>query len=117
MLKKWIVSLLLAFSLSTFAAFAADKININTASADELQLLDGVGPSTANAIVQYREQNGAFASVEDLVNIKEMEKVRSLTSPFFAPLLLKSNRICSHHCRLSLNHQFFFEFFMQFLLF
>jgi|TARA_R110000823_G_scaffold292169_1_gene410971 competence protein ComEA len=70
MFKKWIVALLLAFSLSSFAAFAADKININTASADELQLLNGVGPSTANAIVQYREQNGAFGSVEDLANIK-----------------------------------------------
>lgn len=73
MFKKWIVALLLAFSLSSFAAFAAfaaDKININTASTDELQLLNGVGPSTANAIVQYREQNGAFGSVEDLANIK-----------------------------------------------
>ena len=70
MFKKWIISLLLAFSISSFAAFAADKININTASADELQLLSGVGPSTANAIVDYREQNGAFGSVEDLVNIK-----------------------------------------------
>ncbi|WP_439503752.1 ComEA family DNA-binding protein [Methylophaga sp.] len=70
MFKKWIVSLLLAFSLSSFAAYAADKININTASADELQLLNGVGPSTANAIVEYREQNGAFANVEDLANIK-----------------------------------------------
>jgi len=81
MLKKWIVSLLLAFSLSTFAAFAADKININTASADELQLLDGVGPSTANAIVQYRDENGAFDSVEDLVNIKGIgeKKVASLS--------------------------------------
>lgn len=70
MFKKWIISLLFALSISSFAAFAADKININTASADELQLLNGVGPSTANAIVDYREQNGAFASVEDLVNIK-----------------------------------------------
>lgn len=70
MFKKWIVALLLAFSLSSFAAFAADKININTASADELQLLNRVGPSTANAVVQYREQNGAFANVDDLVNIK-----------------------------------------------
>ncbi|HAO26183.1 MULTISPECIES: helix-hairpin-helix domain-containing protein [unclassified Methylophaga] len=70
MFKKWIISLLLAFSLSSFAAFAADKININSATADELQLLDGVGPSTADAIVQYREQNGTFSSVDDLVNIK-----------------------------------------------
>ena len=69
MFKKWIISLLLALSLSSFSALAADKININTASADELQLLNGVGPSTANAIVQYREQNGAFVSV-NLVNVK-----------------------------------------------
>lgn len=80
MFKKWIISLLLAFSLSSFAAFAADKININSASADELQLLDGVGPSTANAIVEYREQNGAFASVDDLVNVKGIgeKKVASM---------------------------------------
>ncbi|MCB2428442.1 ComEA family DNA-binding protein [Methylophaga pinxianii] len=80
MFKKWIISLLLAFSLSSFAAFAADKININRASADELQLLDGVGPSTANAIVEYREQNGAFASVDDLVNVKGIgeKKVASM---------------------------------------
>lgn len=70
MFKKWIFSLLLIFSLSSVAAFAADKININTASADELQLLDGVGESTANAIIQYREQNGEFSSVEDLMNVK-----------------------------------------------
>lgn len=80
MFKKWIISLLLAFSLSSFTAFAADKININRASADELQLLDGVGPSTANAIVEYREQNGAFASVDDLVNVKGIgeKKVASM---------------------------------------
>lgn len=80
MFKKWIISLLLAFSLSSFAAFAVDKININSASADELQLLDGVGPSTANAIVEYREQNGAFVSVDDLVNVKGIgeKKVASM---------------------------------------
>lgn len=79
MFKKWIVALLLAVSLSSFAAFAADKININTASADELQQLNGVGPSTANAIVQYREQNGAFANVDDLVNIKGLGEKKVAT--------------------------------------
>lgn len=77
MFKKWIISLLLAFSLSSFAAFAADKININSASADELQLLDGVGPSTANAIVEYREQNGAFASVMIWSMSKELVRKKS----------------------------------------
>jgi len=81
MFKKWIISLLFVFSLSSFAAFAAEKININNASADELQLISGVGPSTANAIVQYREQNGSFGSIDDLVNVKGIgeKKVANLT--------------------------------------
>lgn len=70
MFKQWIVAFLLSFSLITGAAFAADRINLNTASAEELELLDGVGPSTAAAIVEYRQANGAFSTVEDVVNVK-----------------------------------------------
>lgn len=44
-------------------------VSINTATIDELQTLPGVGPSTAQAIVEDREQNGAFASVEDLMRV------------------------------------------------
>lgn len=44
-------------------------VNINTASAAELQSLPGVGPSTAEAIVKDREANGAFASPEDLMRV------------------------------------------------
>lgn len=44
-------------------------ININTAAVDELDLLDGIGPSTANKIVEYREKNGTFKSKEDLCNV------------------------------------------------
>ncbi len=45
-------------------------ININTATAIELEQLPGVGPSTSKAIIAYREKNGAFISVEDLLNVR-----------------------------------------------
>ena len=41
-------------------------VNINTANTDELQTLNGIGPSKASAIVSYREENGLFQTVEDL---------------------------------------------------
>ncbi|WP_160153291.1 ComEA family DNA-binding protein [Microbulbifer sp. ALW1] len=46
-------------------------VNLNTASAEELsEVLEGVGPARAELIVQYREQNGNFSSVEQLLEIK-----------------------------------------------
>jgi len=44
--------------------------NVNTASADELQLLPGVGPSRAAAIVAVRQSRGGFSAVEDLTQVK-----------------------------------------------
>jgi competence protein ComEA len=48
---------------------ATEKININSANADELQKLPGVGPKVAQRIVDYRKQNGAFKKVEDLMKV------------------------------------------------
>lgn len=45
------------------------KININTADSDELQELNGVGPATAEKIIDYREENGRFSNIEDIKNV------------------------------------------------
>lgn len=57
------------------------KININTAGIDELQQLNGIGPSKAEAILRYREENGPFSTVEELTNVpgigeKTLENLR-----------------------------------------
>lgn len=70
MFKKWIMTFLLAFMLATGAVFAADKINLNTATAEQLQMIDGIGPATATNIIEYRESNGGFDNVADVVNVK-----------------------------------------------
>jgi competence protein ComEA len=48
----------------------AAAININTASASQLEELPGIGKATADRIVEYRQKNGAFKKVEDLMNIR-----------------------------------------------
>jgi competence protein ComEA len=45
-------------------------VNLNTATAAALEKLPGVGPATATRIVEYREKNGAFKKIEDVMNVR-----------------------------------------------
>lgn len=51
------------------ASAAGGKVNINTADPQELQTLTGVGPVTAEKIVEYRQNNGRFTSIEDIKKV------------------------------------------------
>ena len=46
-----------------------DLLNINTASAEDLDSLPGIGPTTAQKIVDYRDQHGPFEHIEDIMNV------------------------------------------------
>ncbi len=74
-LKRFIVLLtvvgfVLGFSGSVLAADGDGKINLNTATAEELTQLKGVGEKIAESIVQYREGHGPFKSIADLELVK-----------------------------------------------
>lgn len=63
------------------AGTASGLVNINTASSAELQTLSGIGPSMAQSIIDERTQNGAFASVDDLMRVsgigeKKLAKIK-----------------------------------------
>jgi competence protein ComEA len=49
-------------------------VNVNTASAEELELLPGIGPSRAKAILEARRERGAFKSLEELEEVKGIGK-------------------------------------------
>lgn len=67
-LKPILASCLLLLSFTTLAP-AALALDINTATAEELQTLKGIGPKRAEAIVSYREANGPFKSAADLTAV------------------------------------------------
>lgn len=61
----------------------SELINLNTADSQELQQLPGIGPAKAQAILTYREENGSFSNIDDLLQIsgfgeKTVEKLREL---------------------------------------
>lgn len=68
-------------STSSSSTSAIEKININTASAQDLQKISGIGEKRAEQIINYRDQNGGFKSIDDLTNIsgigeKTVEKLK-----------------------------------------
>lgn len=72
-------------SSATTGENQTSKININTATATELDKLPGVGPVRAADIISYREKNNGFKTIEDLKNIKgigdvSFEKIKDLVT-------------------------------------
>jgi competence protein ComEA len=70
-LKLKSMAAILATTLFSIWAWAAQPVNVNSASAEEIaESLKGVGLSKAEAIVNYRKANGNFKHVDELVNVK-----------------------------------------------
>ena len=87
------LGLALVLSLLTSAGVAlaaakpapAGKVNLNTATAEQLTALPGVGPKLASRIVEYRQKSGGFKSVQELLNVqgigeKNLQKIQGYLS-------------------------------------
>lgn len=67
-----------AYARTTDAASAIESalININTADAEELQTISGIGPKLAARIIEFREENGAFTMPEDIMNVRGLGQAK-----------------------------------------
>jgi len=57
-------------AVKTVAAASTEVINLNTATATQIATLPGIGPRTADLIIQYRQKNGPFKKVEEIMNVR-----------------------------------------------
>ena len=96
--NRFVVSLMLSLALCG-PALAADVVNINTADAATLdEVLLNVGPAKAQAIVEYRRENGAFKSIEQLamvkgIGLKTVEKNRDRLTVGSGRAMVKVTRV------------------------
>lgn len=70
-IRNLIIALVLAMSVSGVSLAQDATVDVNTASAAQLaEVLVGVGPSKAEAIIAYREANGDFEYIDELINVR-----------------------------------------------
>jgi comEA protein len=72
-----VLALCLGLALSSVSVMAqksasapTEKININSATSEQLQSLPGIGPATAKSILEYRSKVGKFNKIEEIINVK-----------------------------------------------
>jgi comEA protein len=75
--KAWVLVLCLGLAMTPPAVLAqqakkhaTEKINLNTATTEQLQTLPGVGPATAKSIVDHRTKVGKFTKIDEIINVK-----------------------------------------------
>ncbi len=73
----WAIVLCISLTLApaTFCAGKAkassgEKVNLNTATVEQLQTLPGIGPSMAKNIIEHRTKVGKFTKIEEIINVK-----------------------------------------------
>jgi len=103
------LAVLVAPSLAVAGAAAkpapTSKVNLNTASAEQLATLPGVGPALAGRIVEYRQKSGSFRATKDVMNVKgigekNFAKIEAWLTVGDAPKAAASNAIPSMRARL-----------------
>ena len=78
-----VVALVIALSMAGMASAADGKVNVNTATAEQLELLPRIGPAVAKRIIDYREAEGPFRQLEDLMLVEGIgDKTFDLLRPY-----------------------------------
>ena len=88
MIRQIVIAAVLVFGLAAGSArpvagqaatgATSTQVNLNTATASELERLPGVGPAMVARILEYRQKHGGFKKVEDLMNIQGIGEKRFL---------------------------------------
>ena len=93
-------------------ATASSPVNLNSASVAQLQTLPGIGGSTAQRIVEYRQKNGSFKKIEELMNVKGIGEKSFLK---LKPLIRWCWRRFAGRCRVGIHEPMVLRIFANLL--